>query len=72
MDRRFEVKTRLNPEEFVAFAAIAESKGLNQGSLLRMWIKEHCATQASALEARGGTVAGLGNVEPLYMRIGER
>lgn len=72
MDRRFEVKSRLSPEEFVAFAALAEMKGLSQSSLLRMWIKEHCAAQASVLAARDGPVMGLGNVEPLHMKFAER
>ena len=46
-----EVKAALTCEEFVAFKALVEIKGISQSSFIRMHIKEaiakHCAEFAS-------------------------
>ena len=74
--RRFEVKTRLTAEEFVAFNAIAEGKGLAQAGLMRMWIKEsiakHCAEQLTDAIAPERPIPGLANVHPFNFTFGNR
>lgn len=70
--RRFEIKTRLTAEEFVAFNAIAEGKGLAQAGLMRMWIKEsiakHCAEQVDAPLAPERPISG----QPYKFTFGNR
>ena len=74
--RKVEVKTALTVEEFMAFKALTESKGVSQASFLRMYIKDsivkHCAEQAPNaldLEPAGNWT---GNVQPFDMRIANR
>ena len=70
LERRFEVKSRLTAEEFLAFTALAESKGLSQSSFIRMHIKEsiavHCAEQLSKPIEPERDSSGLRNIEPAF------
>ena len=76
VERRFEVKSRLTAEEFVAFNSMAETKGLSQSSLIRMWIKEsiatHCAEQLFKPIAPERDNSGTSNVRPFDFRIANR
>lgn len=66
--RKIDVKTRLTAEEYVALMHIADTKGLSQSALIRMWVKEaiaaHCAEQLSKEIEPGRDEVGLSNVRP--------
>ena len=48
-ERRFEVKCRLTAEEVVLFDRIRESNGLSTSALVRMYVKEGMAKDATQL-----------------------
>ena len=69
-ERRFEVKTRLTAEEVVLFDRIREQNGLATSQLIRMYVKEGMAKDATQMSMRvvANTPKWDGNVRPFYMK----
>ena len=63
-ERRFEVKCRLTAEEVVLFDRIRDQNGLSTSSLLRMYVKEGMAKDATqmSMPVVGNTPKWDGNV----------
>ncbi len=74
--RTIEVKAALTCEEFVAFKAMVESKGISQSSFVRMYIKEsiarHCAEQMNSAEDREPSGNWTDNVQPFDFSFANR
>ena len=65
-ERRFEVKTRLTAEEVVLFDRIREQNGLTTSQLIRMYVKEGMAKDATqmSLAVVANSPKWDGNVRP--------
>lgn len=65
-DLRFQVKCRLTAEEVVLFDRIRESNGLTSSALLRSYVKEGMARDATqmSLDARANGPKWSGQVRP--------
>lgn len=77
MAHPYEVKTRLTAEEFVAFRAVAEDKGISQSSFIRMLVKEaiakHCAVQTAQSEVTNRPMNGDTAIYPAWSwKLGDR
>ena len=74
--RTIEVKTALTCEEFVAFKALVELKGISQSSFIRMHIKDsiarHCAEQVNNSEDRRPAGKWTDNVQPFDFSFANR
>jgi hypothetical protein len=69
-ERRFEVKCRLTAEEVVLFDRIREGNGLTTSALVRMYVKEGMAKDATQMAVRvvGNAPNWDDNVRPFFMR----
>ena len=65
-ERRFEVKCRLTAEEVVLFDRIRDGNGLSTSALVRMYVKEGMARDATQMAVRvvANTPNWDGNVRP--------